>query len=252
MHSSLEGLWRLTTAAAAAAAGEWQGGGIAAAAAYCGLPFEPSSAHRSWRPSALSIGGMVHLWPQSAASAAAAATILQSGRVEVREVDASRWNRRAAALDRCMHVNQAGFLTHVELFDHARFGMLAAESAATDPQHRLLLECGSDALELWRGGRVSAVAAQDESHRDEPLVAVYTAVCHEDFRSFFAQPELASSAYASVGYAHSVASGRLSYVLDLRGPCMAIDAACASSHATLHAASHAVRADRAAAALVAG
>jgi acyl transferase domain-containing protein len=65
-----------------------------------------------------------------------------------------------------------------------------------------------------------------------PDVAVYVAMSHLDFQSRLAGS--ASGVYAATGAAMSIASGRISYVLCLQGPCMSIDTACSSSLAALH------------------
>jgi acyl transferase domain-containing protein len=44
------------------------------------------------------------------------------------------------------------------------------------------------------------------------------------------------NAYSASGAAISVASGRLSFVLGLVGPCFSVDTACASALAALHVA----------------
>lgn len=46
------------------------------------------------------------------------------------------------------------------------------------------------------------------------------------------------SVYASIGYAHSIASGRLSFCLGLHGPCESVDTACSSALVAAHAAQH--------------
>src|SRR5207244_5203578 len=47
------------------------------------------------------------------------------------------------------------------------------------------------------------------------------------------RPELIDT-HVAPGNAHSVAANRISYVLDLRGPSMAVDTACAASLVALH------------------
>src|SRR6185436_15735661 len=48
-------------------------------------------------------------------------------------------------------------------------------------------------------------------------------------------------AYTASGIAHSIASGRLSYVLGARGPSLSIDTACSSSAVAIHQAVHSLR-----------
>lgn len=51
----------------------------------------------------------------------------------------------------------------------------------------------------------------------------------------------AFDAYTASGTAHSIASGRLSYVLGLNGPSLSIDTACSSSLVAIHQAVHSLR-----------
>ena len=84
------------------------------------------------------------------------------------------------------------------------------------------------------------------------LVSVYVGICHEDFKTLQHGALEARSAYVAVGYARSVASGRLSYVLGLQGACESIDTACSSALAALKAAAMTLRLDGSSAALAAG
>jgi acyl transferase domain-containing protein len=49
------------------------------------------------------------------------------------------------------------------------------------------------------------------------------------------------NAYLGTGNAHSIAANRISYLLDLRGPSMAIDTACSSSLVAIHIACESLR-----------
>ena len=55
------------------------------------------------------------------------------------------------------------------------------------------------------------------------------------------QPQNTTSAYGVTAEATSITCGRLSFVLGLHGPCLSIDAACASALTALHGAAQAVR-----------
>ena len=72
---------------------------------------------------------------------------------------------------------------------------------------------------------------------------VYVGVCASDFGDLLArQPLDRIDAYHASGVAHSMVSGRLSYVLGLQGPSISVDTACSSSLVAIHLACQGLRA----------
>ncbi|MFO1456197.1 MAG: SDR family NAD(P)-dependent oxidoreductase [Steroidobacteraceae bacterium] len=131
-------------------------------------------------------------------------------------------------------LRSAGYLDSVDGFDPAFFGISKREADGIDPQQRLLLEVSWEALE-------SAGLAPDRLERSR--TGVYIGIGSSDYNSLqlaAADPALLNAHYAS-GVAHSVASGRISYVLGLQGPSVSIDTACSSSLVALHLACQALR-----------
>ncbi|MFB9905633.1 type I polyketide synthase [Allokutzneria oryzae] len=127
--------------------------------------------------------------------------------------------------------DRAGLLLEdVDAFDAPFFGLTPTEAAAVDPQHRLFLEVAWEALE--RAGQAPDELAGTNT-------AVFMGIISPDYlhRQFQADPELLSP-YAFTGNMLSMAAGRLSYLLDLRGPALAVESACSSSLLAVH---HAVR-----------
>ncbi|WP_406276351.1 SDR family NAD(P)-dependent oxidoreductase [Nocardia sp. NBC_00881] len=127
----------------------------------------------------------------------------------------------------------AATLDDITGFDAAFFGISPAEAASMDPQHRLLLEVSWEALEHagipprdvmgTQGGVFVGIWSQDNSVR---LGTHYQNI----------------DAYAAtVGNVHSTAAGRVSYMLGLHGPCVAIDTACSSSLVATHLAVQSLR-----------
>ncbi len=75
------------------------------------------------------------------------------------------------------------------------------------------------------------------------LGSVYIGICSSDYLDLLKkqnQPELID-VYTHTGGAAYSAAGRLSYFLGLQGPCLSIDAACASSLSAVHLASQSLR-----------
>ena len=125
-----------------------------------------------------------------------------------------------------------GFLGRVDGFDAAFFGMSPREAERLDPQQRLLLEAAWEALED---------AGQDVNTLDGSVTGVFIGQWLSDFESrLFADPE-AADFYKTTGSGRYASSGRLSYLLGLRGPSLTIDTACSSSLVAVHMAVRSIR-----------
>ena len=127
--------------------------------------------------------------------------------------------------DDAAFIYQGGFLQDVELFDPEFFGISGRETEQMDPQQRLLLEVGFEALE--HAGIAFAGLKGSQT-------GVFIGISTNDYTRLQVQRGAVSDAYSGTGTAFSIAANRLSYVLDLRGPSMAIDTACSSSLVALH------------------
>jgi acyl transferase domain-containing protein/acyl carrier protein len=127
-----------------------------------------------------------------------------------------------------------GFLQSVDQFDPAFFNIAPREAEGIDPQQRLLLEVSWEALEN---------AGQAPDRLQDSATGVYVGVGSSDY----AYLQLKSGdtglldAHFTSGVAHSVFSGRLSYLLGLRGPSLTIDTACSSSLVAVHLACQGLR-----------
>ena len=131
-----------------------------------------------------------------------------------------------------MTTRHGAFLTDVDQFDAEFFGISPREAASMDPQQRLILEVGWEALEDSGRSPMGLSGAK---------VGVYLGIANGDYgRALFAHPDMID-AYFSTGNAFSVAAGRLSYHLGLQGPSLAIDTACSSSLVAVHLACQALR-----------
>ena len=164
--------------------------------------------------------------------------VLSGGVDAVGEIPANRWDADSFYDDQPqqpgkMSTRWGGFLDRVDTFDYDFFGISQREALAMDPQQRLMLEVTWEALE--DAGLPAAGLAGSRT-------GVFMGVCSSDFGTeTFRQPS-DITAYASTGTAHSVVTGRLSYLLDLRGPSLAIDSACSSSLVAVHLACQSLRA----------
>ncbi|MGA1354626.1 MAG: beta-ketoacyl synthase N-terminal-like domain-containing protein, partial [Candidatus Limnocylindrus sp.] len=201
---------------------------------------------------ALYLGGVISRWPGGCSLDVSVWEMLRGGGDAIGLVPAQRWvleqmvDVDALSESQKACVQHGGFISGAERFDHRLFGVSRAEAAAMDPQQRLLLETGYEALHA-HGGRLAWLLG------DGGNVGVFVGIERPDWSTVQAAvPKLHNSVYAATGGTVSVASGRVSFVLGLQGPCMSVDTACSSALVSLHFGGHAVRGDECRSALASG
>ncbi|MFD4029428.1 beta-ketoacyl synthase N-terminal-like domain-containing protein [Streptomyces sp. NPDC058637] len=114
-------------------------------------------------------------------------------------------------------------------FDAEFFGIGSHEAAAMDPQQRMLLEVAREALDH---------AALPVASLTGTRTGVFVGISGNEYAHLTTADLASVDAWTAPGSALGVTSGRLSYLLDLRGPSMSVDTACSSSLVAVH---HAVR-----------
>jgi amino acid adenylation domain-containing protein len=126
------------------------------------------------------------------------------------------------------YVRRAAVLPDVESFDAEFFGYTPAEARLIDPQQRLFLECAWEAFE--HAGRVPG--------RGKRRVGVFTgAKTNTYLLNLAANPDLLRSAdvfQLALGNDLAMMATRVSFKLDLRGPCYALHTACSTSLVAVH------------------
>ena len=163
--------------------------------------------------------------------------LLRDGVDAVRTVPPDRWDGKALfdpdpRVPGKMAVRWGGFLDDIRSFDAEFFGISAREAERMDPQQRLALEVGWEALE-------SAGCARD--HVSGTAAGVFIGVCTHDYGDLQRGDPGSLNAYVASGTAHSIVANRLSYWLNLRGPSLAVDTACSSSLVAVHLACESLR-----------
>jgi acyl transferase domain-containing protein/NADPH:quinone reductase-like Zn-dependent oxidoreductase/NADP-dependent 3-hydroxy acid dehydrogenase YdfG/acyl carrier protein len=125
-----------------------------------------------------------------------------------------------------------GFIDEIDRFDAGFFGIGAAEAAKMDPKQRLALECA------WRTMEDSGLTA-DQLKATETGVFIGTSVY--DYYELLMQDPRNVDGYVGVGNFNCIIPNRISYLLDLRGPSMAIETACSASLTAIHLACQSIR-----------
>ncbi|MET9297555.1 beta-ketoacyl synthase N-terminal-like domain-containing protein, partial [Streptomyces sp. NPDC003077] len=164
--------------------------------------------------------------------------LLRSGRDAVMEVPADRWDAdRFYSPDRAapgrMNTRWGGFVDGVGEFDAAFFGVSPREAAEMDPQQRLALELGWEALE--RSG-------VDPSSLAGTRTGVFAGAIWDDYATLRQRAGVEAITQHTVTGSHrGVIANRLSYTLGLRGPSLVIDSGQSSSLVAVHLACESLR-----------
>ncbi len=164
---------------------------------------------------------------------------LRSGVDAITEIPSSRWD-----IDQYydpdpdapgkMATRWGGFIDDIDRFDPQFFGISPREAVTMDPQQRLWLEVSWEALE-------NAGYSPDQLFGSK--TGVFAGICNNDYPQMLISGDINQfDAYLATGSAHSVVSGRLSYLLGLQGPSVSMDTACSSSLVALHLAVQSLRA----------
>ena len=173
----------------------------------------------------IAIVGMGMRFPGGVNDAGSFWELLRTGKDAVTEIPADRWKmddffaEDPGAPGR-MYTRHGGFLQNIDLFDAPFFGISRREAASMDPQQRILLETAWEALEDAGQNPLGLTGSQ---------TGVFVAISNSDYARLVFQDVSDIDVYSSTGTNFSVASGRLSFFLGLRGPSMSIDTACSSS-----------------------
>ena len=131
----------------------------------------------------------------------------------------------------------------IAAFDASFFGLSPIEAQAMDPQQRLLLETTYEAFE-------NAGIPIDKARGSN--TAVYTAMFTRDYdRNLYKDP-VDLPKYQTTGTGDAIASNRISYVFDFRGPSMTLDTGCSGSIVGLHQACQSLRTRESSMALASG
>src|SRR5437773_2472303 len=163
--------------------------------------------------------------------------LLENGVDAVTEIPSSRWDATPfydpdPDAPGKMYTRHAAFVEGVDEFDAEFFGISPREATELDPRQRLLLETAWEALE--RGGVVPSALEGSRT-------AVFVGIEESDYGGAHGTRLDRLTPYTGLGRMTATAAGRLSYVLGLQGPCLALNTACSSSLVAIHLACQSLR-----------
>ncbi|NEO44600.1 MAG: polyketide synthase, partial [Moorea sp. SIO4A3] len=184
----------------------------------------------------IAIIGMSCRFPGGVDSPEAFWQLLHHGVDAITEVPLARWNiddyyDPSPDAPGKLYTRDGGFISQIDRFDAPFFGISPREAQSLDPQQRLLLEVSWEAIER-------ANIVPDKLFNS--LTGVFIGIASNDYLNQLATCEM-PQAYWGTGNAASAATGRLSYILGLTGPNLAVETACSSSLVSVHLACQSLR-----------
>ena len=185
----------------------------------------------------IAIVGMACRFPGGATDPSSFWRLLCDGRDAISEVPPDRWDVDAfydpdPTAPGKMNSRWGGFLDRIDEFDNRFFGISDVEAMQIDPQQRMLLELAWEALE---DAGIPPLKLRGTK------VGVFIGISHSEYAGNLTDNLALTSAYAVVGTALCLAANRLSFVLGLHGPSLALDTACSSSLVAAHLACQSIR-----------
>ena len=152
-----------------------------------------------------------------------------------RSRDITRHLRFKGVPEEEIRYNRSAYLTEIDKFDYKFFKLSPREAALMDPSQRLFLETCWEAIENagYGGSRLEGSSTG--------IYAGFASNLRDLYAKMIEEADPSGLSIAMVGNLTAVIPGRVSYLLDLRGPSMVIDTACSSSLVAIDMACQALR-----------
>lgn len=154
--------------------------------------------------------------------------IIMSGGSFLRKFPAGRQEDITSYLEFSGHkddikFNEGAFLDRIDQFDFRFFNIPPREAELMDPNQRLLLET------VWQAIEDGGYGGRRLAGSKTGVYVGYESNPVESYAKMIYNVELSAGQMAFTGNLQSIIAGRLSYLLDLKGPSIVVDTACSSS-----------------------
>ncbi len=196
----------------------------------------------------IAIVGMACRFPGGANDPASYWRLLGAGVDAIGPIPPDRWNAEdfydpdpAAPGKTCTRCG--GFLERIDEFDNHFFAISDREAARIDPQHRILLELGWEALED---------AGLPPCKLRGANIGVFMGISLSDYGMMLSSDLAQTDAHSATGTSLCLAANRLSFAFGFQGPSLVLDTACSSSLVAVHLACQHIRHGECEAALAGG
>jgi amino acid adenylation domain-containing protein len=174
--------------------------------------------------------------------------MMVEGRSGIVPVPADRWNRERwhhenVEIPSKMITKWGGFIQDFDKFDAQFFGISPREALRMDPQQRWMLEAAWESLED---------AGMSPASLRGSKTAVYVGIASNDYANVAQSDPRNVDVHTNSGSTLSIASNRISYLFDLKGPSVSVDTACSSALVAINLACESVWSGEATMALAGG
>lgn len=156
--------------------------------------------------------------------------LLSKGIDATRDIPKERWDIQTfydpdKSIPGKTYTYHGGFLERVDEFDAQFFEVSPREAAYLDPQQRILLEIVWEAMED---------AGIDPQKLEGSNTGVYIGAFIMDYQLIQMKYVDFIDTHTAIGSMLTMASNRISYIFDLRGPSISVDTACSGSLVAIH------------------
>ncbi|WP_237276452.1 aminotransferase class III-fold pyridoxal phosphate-dependent enzyme [Tenacibaculum ovolyticum] len=145
---------------------------------------------------------------------------------ERKEQLTSYYQRKGIAIEN-IDFQETAYLDNIDSFDYEFFKFAPSSAITTHPLHRLYLNTSWRALE-------NAGYLQSSNKEIGVFFGASGDITYSQYLDIVEESDNTITAASLTGNTNSVASSRLSYFMDLKGPAVTVDTACSSSLVAVH------------------